>query len=85
MSEEDIRRMIEEATKEAMKQSFTEAGQKYLQAAKASERQGDFAKAEELQQQAAENFWKAGHKYHPTNKNCRHYAQRSRIIALTKL
>ncbi|MHA1909417.1 MAG: hypothetical protein ACW98Y_19120 [Candidatus Thorarchaeota archaeon] len=63
MSEEEIRRMIEEATKEAMKQSFTEAGQKYLQAAKASERQGDFAKAEQLQQQAAENFRKAANEY----------------------
>ncbi|MHA2425813.1 MAG: hypothetical protein ACXAEF_13565 [Candidatus Thorarchaeota archaeon] len=63
MSEEEIRRMIEEATKEAMKQSFTEAGQKYLQAAKASEQQGDFTKSEQLQQQAAENFWKAANEY----------------------
>ncbi len=55
--------MIEEATKEAMKQSFTEAGQKYLQAARASEQQGDFTKSEQLQQQAAENFWKAATEY----------------------
>ena len=63
MSEEDIRRMIEEATKEAMKQSFTEAGQKFLEAAKASEQKGDFAGAENLQQQAGENFWKAANEY----------------------
>ncbi len=63
MSEEEIRRMIEEATKEAMKQSFTEAGQKFLQAAKASEQKGDFAGAENLQQQAGENFWKAANEY----------------------
>ena len=55
--------MIEEATKEAMKQSFTEAGQKYLQAARASEQQGDFTKSEQLQEQAAENFQKAASEY----------------------
>ncbi len=63
MSEEDIRRMVEEATKEAMKQSFTEAGHKFLEAARASEQKGDFSKVETLQRQAAENFWKAANEY----------------------
>ncbi|MFW9979081.1 MAG: hypothetical protein ACFFEJ_13430 [Candidatus Thorarchaeota archaeon] len=63
MSEEDIRRMVEEATKEAMKQSFTEAGHKFLEAARASEMKGDYANVEKLQKQAAENFWKAANEY----------------------
>lgn len=63
MSQEDIRRMVEEATKEAMKQSFTEAGHKFLEAARASEQKGDFANVEQLQRQAAENFWKAANEY----------------------
>ena len=37
MSDEEVRRMIEDATKEAMTQSFTEAGKKYIQAAEACE------------------------------------------------
>jgi tetratricopeptide (TPR) repeat protein len=63
MSEEDIRRMVEEATKEAMKQSFTEAGHKFLEAARASEQKGDYQGTENLQRQAAENFWKAANEY----------------------
>lgn len=63
MSEEDIRRIVEEATKEAMKQSFTEAGHKFLEAARASEQKGDYQGSENLQRQAAENFWKAANEY----------------------
>ncbi|MFW9909563.1 MAG: hypothetical protein ACFFEF_13410 [Candidatus Thorarchaeota archaeon] len=63
MSEEDIRRIVEEATKEAMKQSYTEAGVKFLEAARASEQKGDFAGSENLQRQAGENFWKAANEY----------------------
>lgn len=63
MSEKDVRRMIEEATKEAMKQSFTEAGQKYIAAAQAYDEEGKFDEADDLRRQAAENFVKAAEKY----------------------
>ncbi|TFG12713.1 hypothetical protein EU537_08440 [Candidatus Thorarchaeota archaeon] len=63
MSERDVRRMIEEATKEAMKQSFTEAGQKYVAAAQAYDEEGKFEEADDLRRQAAENFVKAAEKY----------------------
>jgi tetratricopeptide (TPR) repeat protein len=63
MSEKDVRKMIQEATKEAMKQSFTEAGQKYVAAAQAYDEEGKFAEADELRRQAAENFMKAADKY----------------------
>ncbi len=63
MSDENVRRMIEEATKQAMTQSFTEAGQKYLQAADVMERKSEYREAENLRVQAAENFVKAAEKY----------------------
>ncbi|MHA1577215.1 MAG: hypothetical protein ACTSU3_07625 [Candidatus Thorarchaeota archaeon] len=63
MSDEEIRRMIEDATKEAMTQSFTEAGKKYIRAAETCEQKGDFAEAENLHKQAADNFLKAAEKY----------------------
>ena len=55
--------MIEDATKEAMTQSFTEAGKKYIQAAEACEEKGDFAEAENLHKQAGDSFLKAAEKY----------------------
>lgn len=63
MSDEEVKRMIEEATKEAMTQSFTEAGKKYIRAAEACETKGDFAEAENLHIQAASSFLKAAEKY----------------------
>ncbi|MHA1903218.1 MAG: hypothetical protein ACXADL_06725 [Candidatus Thorarchaeota archaeon] len=63
MSDEDVRRMIEEATKEEMKQSFTEAGRKYVEAAEVSERKGDFPGAEGLYIQGAESYTKAAEEY----------------------
>ncbi len=63
MSQDDIRRMVEEATKEAMKRSFTEAGKKFLDAARVSEQKGDYGNVENLQRQAAENFTKAAEEY----------------------
>jgi hypothetical protein len=63
MSNDDIKRIIEEATKETLRESFTEAGQKYIKAAGALEQRGDFAGAEKLYQQAAATFSKAAEKY----------------------
>ncbi len=63
MSNDDIKRIIEEATKETLRESFTEAGQKYVTAAGALEQRGDFAGAEKLYQQAAATFAKAAEKY----------------------
>jgi len=63
MSNDDIKRIIEEATKETLMESFTEAGQKYIKAAGALEQRGDFAGAEKLYQQAATTFAKAAEKY----------------------
>jgi hypothetical protein len=63
MSNDDIKRIIEEATKETLRESFTEAGQKYIKAAGALEQRGDFPGAEKLYQQAAATFSKAAEKY----------------------
>ncbi len=63
MSNDDIKRIIEEATKETLRESFTEAGQKYIKAAGALEQRSDFAGAEKLYQQAAATFSKAAEKY----------------------
>ncbi len=63
MSDEDVRRMIEEATKESLRQSFTEAGRKFIEAAEVSERKGDFDGADKLYRQAAEAYEKAADKY----------------------
>jgi len=63
MSNDDIKRIIEEATKETLRESSTEAGQKYIKAAGALEQRGDFAGAEKLYQQAAATFSKAAEKY----------------------
>ena len=63
MSNDDIKRIIEEATKETLRESFTEAGQKYIKAAGVLEQRGDFAGAEKLYQQAAATFSKAAEKY----------------------
>ncbi|MHA2140799.1 MAG: hypothetical protein ACXADC_06770 [Candidatus Thorarchaeota archaeon] len=63
MSDEDVRRMIEEATKESLRQSFTEAGRKFIEAAGVSERKGDFEGADKLYRQAADAYEKAAEKY----------------------
>ncbi|MFX1416434.1 MAG: hypothetical protein ACFFC0_06455 [Promethearchaeota archaeon] len=63
MSDDDIRRMIEEATKESLRQSFTEAGRKFIDAAGASERRGDYEGADRLYRQAADAYEKAAQKY----------------------
>ncbi len=63
MSDDDIRRMIEEATKESLRQSFTEAGRKFIDAAGASERRGDYEGADRLYRQAADAYEKASQKY----------------------
>jgi tetratricopeptide (TPR) repeat protein len=63
MSDNDIRRMIEEATKESLRQSFTEAGRKFLEAAEISEQKGDFPGAEKLYAKAAETYLKAAETY----------------------
>jgi len=63
LSDNDIRRMIEEATKESLRQSFTEAGRKFLEAAEISEQKGDFPGAEKLFAKAAETYLKAAETY----------------------
>ncbi|NWF95509.1 MAG: hypothetical protein HXY34_05165 [Candidatus Thorarchaeota archaeon] len=63
MSGEDVRRIIEEATKESLNQSFTEAGRKFVEAAMASEQRGDMDGAGRLYGQAADAFLKAAEKY----------------------
>jgi len=63
VSDEDVRHMIEEATKESLRQSFTEAGRKFIEAAEVSERKGDFDGADKLYRQAAEAYEKAADKY----------------------
>lgn len=63
MSNNDVRRIIEEATKESLRQSFTEAGRKFAQAAEISEQSGDHVGAEKLYIQAAETYGKAAERY----------------------
>ena len=63
MSNDDVRRIIEDATKESLRQSFTEAGRKYVRAAEVSEQNGDYAGAEKLYIQAAETYGKAAERY----------------------
>ncbi|MFW9913751.1 MAG: hypothetical protein ACFFEU_14835 [Candidatus Thorarchaeota archaeon] len=63
MSDEDVRHMIEEATKESLRQSFTEAGRKFIEAAETSERRGDYEGADKLYRQAADAYEKAADKY----------------------
>jgi tetratricopeptide (TPR) repeat protein len=55
--------MIEEATKESLRQSFTEAGRKFIEAAETSERRGDYEGADKLYRQAADAYEKAADKY----------------------
>jgi len=55
--------MIEEATKESLRQSFTEAGRKFIEAAGASERRGDYEGADRLYRQAADAYEKAAQRY----------------------
>jgi tetratricopeptide (TPR) repeat protein len=63
MSNDDVRRIIEDATKESLRQSFTEAGRKFAQAAEISEQNGDYAGAEKLYAQAADTYGKAAERY----------------------
>jgi len=63
VSDDDVRRMIEEATKESLRQSFTEAGRKFIEAAETSERRGDYEGADKLSRQAADAYEKAADKY----------------------
>ncbi|TFG09383.1 hypothetical protein EU538_05220 [Candidatus Thorarchaeota archaeon] len=63
MSDEDVRRMVEEATKESLRQSFTEAGKKYETAAELSEQRGDIEESHELYLQAAETYKKAAEEF----------------------
>ncbi|MFW9804786.1 MAG: hypothetical protein ACFFFC_19175, partial [Candidatus Thorarchaeota archaeon] len=52
-----------EATKESLRQSFTEAGRKFIEAAETSERRGDYEGADKLYRQAADAYEKAADKY----------------------
>ncbi|MHA1770063.1 MAG: hypothetical protein ACTSYL_04640 [Candidatus Thorarchaeota archaeon] len=63
MSDEGVRRLIEEATKESLNQSFVEAGQKYITAAETLEQKGDYEGAKKLYLQAADAYEKAATKY----------------------
>ena len=63
MTDEDVKILIEEATKESLRSSFTEAGRKYLEAAGKSIEKGDVQGAENLYFQAADAFKKAAEKY----------------------
>ena len=63
MSDEGIRRLIEEATRESLNQSFVEAGQKYIAAAEALEQKGDYEGSKKLYIQAAEAYERAAQKY----------------------
>jgi tetratricopeptide (TPR) repeat protein len=55
--------MVEEATKESLRQSFTEAGQKYETAAELSEQRGDIEESHKLYLQAAETYQKAAEEF----------------------
>ncbi len=63
MSDEGVRRLIEEATKESLNQSFVEAGQKYITAAETLEQRGKYEEAKKVYAQAAEAFEKAADNY----------------------
>ncbi len=63
MPDQDIRRIIEEATRESLNQSFTEAGRRFIEAAQMSEEQGDQQAADRYYEQAADAFFKAAEKY----------------------
>jgi tetratricopeptide (TPR) repeat protein len=63
MTDEDIRSLIEEATQDSLRSSFTDAGRKYLEAASKSIEKGDSKGAENLYFQAADAFKKAAEKY----------------------
>jgi tetratricopeptide (TPR) repeat protein len=63
MTDEDIRVLIEEATQDSLRSSFTDAGRKYLEAASKSIEKGDAKGAENLYFQAADSFKKAAEKY----------------------
>jgi tetratricopeptide (TPR) repeat protein len=63
MSRDNVKHIIEEATKESLRQSFTEAGRKFAQAAELLEQDGDHAGAERLYVQAAETYVKAADRY----------------------
>jgi tetratricopeptide (TPR) repeat protein len=67
MTDEDIRVLIEEATQDSLRSSFTDAGRKYLEAASKSLAKGDAQGAENLYFQAADAFKKAAEKYRSSN------------------
>ncbi len=63
MSDEEIRQIIEAATKESLRDSFTEAGKKYLRAAEVAERKGNLQESEQLYEKAADAFNIAADKF----------------------
>ncbi|MHA1654717.1 MAG: hypothetical protein ACTSYX_12990 [Candidatus Thorarchaeota archaeon] len=63
MADEGVRRLIEEATRESLNQSFVEAGKKYIAAAEALEREGKDTEAHETYKKAAEAYEKAADNY----------------------
>ncbi len=63
MADEGVRRLIEEATKESLNQSFIEAGRKYIAAAEQLEQQGNHEEAERTYRKAAEAYEQAANKY----------------------
>ncbi|TXT55762.1 MAG: hypothetical protein BAJATHORv1_30143 [Candidatus Thorarchaeota archaeon] len=63
MSDEETRRIIEEATNESLRESFTAAGRKFEEAAELLEQKGDYDEATKVFKQAAEAYEKAASRY----------------------
>ncbi|MBD3407461.1 MAG: hypothetical protein GF411_15190 [Candidatus Lokiarchaeota archaeon] len=63
MSDEETRRIIEEATNESLRESFTAAGRKFEEAAELLEQKGDYDQATKVFAQAGEAYEKAASRY----------------------
>jgi tetratricopeptide (TPR) repeat protein len=63
MSDEEVKQLIEAATKESLRESFTEAGKKYLKAAEKAEGKGNTEEADNLYRKAADAFHTAADKF----------------------
>jgi tetratricopeptide (TPR) repeat protein len=63
MSDDEIKELIEAATKESLRESFTEAGKKYLKAAETAVEKGDYQESENLYRKSAEAFLTAAERF----------------------
>ncbi len=63
MSDENMRKLIAAATREAFRDAVTEAGRKYLDAAEAAAQKGDVETANDMYRKAAEAFIETAEKF----------------------